>query len=110
MSIICSKYHSTRNFSYKDKCFVAEASDLGSITTPHDGRVYDDACDVGFILVSEVTGDSVLFVQDGVDMNGDEIAGWRYKPTHVSGSRPGQWIPVRCNISIKALSVLIIND
>lgn len=104
MTIICSKYQSTRNLNWQPstRCFVAEASDLG--LGAHDGRVYDDACDVGFILVSHKTGDAILFVQDGVDMNGDEIAGWRYK-AYMEAGAPGKWVP-----TTKDFTALIIND
>lgn len=109
MAIICSKYHSTRDFSFKDNCFVQEASTLThGLHGPHDGRVYDDACDVGFIMVSHHTGNSILFVQDGVDMNGDDVAGWRYKATHVSGTKPGRWLPIP--EQFKSFTALIIND
>lgn len=37
--------------------FTAEASGL-----PRMGRVYDDACDVGYTLISERTGREVVFV------------------------------------------------
>lgn len=107
MSIICSKYHSTRDFFYhaETKCFIAEASALSCGGREHDGRVYDDACDAGFVLVSHKTGDSVLVAQDGTDMNGDEVAGWRYKVIAVQGRRPGQWIS-----GTKEFTVLVIND
>lgn len=109
MAIICNKYHSTRDFSYHadTKSFVAEASDFGPGN--HDGMVYDDAADVGFVLVSHKTGDSVLVAQDGVDMNGEEIAGWRYKVIAVQGQHPGQWVRPNGNPQYD-FSVLVIND
>jgi hypothetical protein len=112
MAIICSKYLSTRDFNWQKetRCFVTEASDLG-IRTPHDGRVYDDACDVGFILVSHKTGEAVLFVQDGVDHDGDDgIAGWRYKAVQQRGaSTPaGKWLPISSYLT--DVTALIIND
>jgi hypothetical protein len=53
---------STERFLYLDteKVFAAEASDLGSDFEL--GRVYDDAADVGFTLVSQRTGDRLVFV------------------------------------------------
>lgn len=108
MAIICNRYLSTRQFNYQSdtKCFVTEASDLG-VAVPVD-RVYDDACDVGFVLVSQVTGISILFVQDGVDMDGEDVAGWRYKAAKISGTRPATWLDIPLDFA--KFTALIIND
>jgi hypothetical protein len=109
MAIICNKYHSTRDFSYSKStnCFTVEASTLVGPRGVHDGRVYDDACDTGFILVSHVTGDAILFVNDGHDLNGDEIAGWRYVAAYTAGAA-GKWLKIQ-NPAAK-YHALIIND
>jgi hypothetical protein len=66
---------STRNFTYysPDRLFVAEASDLGRDF--RRGRVYDDACDVGFTLVSHATGAEIVFASNGEtrDADGDVL-------------------------------------
>lgn len=113
MAIICSKYHSTRDFSFKNGCFVQEASTLThGLSATHDGRVYDDAADVGFVMVSHRTGNSILFVNDGVDMSGDNVAGWRYKATHIADrSIANRWHPLpQDQGELYQLKVLIIND
>jgi len=46
-------------FTYKDGTLIAEMSDLGA---RQFHRVYDDACDVGLTVRSEVTGGLVMFV------------------------------------------------
>jgi hypothetical protein len=109
MSIICNRYYGTRDFSYnkETRCFVAEASTIAHLS-PHDTNVYDDACDMGFIMVSHHTGASMIFIRDGFDTVGDEIpeiAGWRYKASYVNGMRPGEWKKVESD-----LRALIIND
>jgi hypothetical protein len=108
MSIICNKYQSTRDMHWHAdlNMFICEASDLGRLG-PFDGRVYDDACDTGFILVSHVTGDAMLFVNDGHDLNGDEIAGWRYKADRIA-DRAGVWRKLPAHLN--KITALIIND
>lgn len=104
-NIIASKYHSTRKFSYhKDtNTFVAEASDLGPFC--YYGYVYNDAADEGFVLVSHKTGDSVVVALDSVDMNGDDVAGYRYKVVAEQARSAGKW-----QRSNKNFTVLVIND
>ena len=66
---------STNKFTYnpKTKTFVCEASDLRGF---EPRRIYDDACDIGFYLVSEKTGQKVLFVENELayDNDGDLIS------------------------------------
>lgn len=51
---------STRPFLYDPttNTFSAEASDLRGFRL---GRIYDDACDIGFTLVSQRTGREIVF-------------------------------------------------
>lgn len=53
---------SSDRFLYKDFVFTAEASDLNDISM---GRVYDDACDIGFTIISQRTGRAAVFVKVG---------------------------------------------
>lgn len=55
---------STYDFTYNKtrNQFTADISDLGRSFTFE--RIYSDACDVGLILVSEKTGNSVAFSLD----------------------------------------------
>lgn len=89
-----------REFSYNanTNCFVAEDSTLRSRT---HGLLYPDAADIGFLLESHRTSDLVPFYQCGVDMNGDEVAGWRYAPV-------SEAIALRPHLA--SLRVLVIND
>lgn len=54
-----------------------EASDLGPNFT---GRVWNDACDIGFILRSPKTGREILMVQTGrsTDREGD-VTSWLFE-------------------------------
>jgi hypothetical protein len=91
---------STRSFTWvpTSQSFVAESSELGSGAV---GRIWDDACDVGFRLQSHRTGKEVLFCLDHEEKTPDgDIAGWRFLPVPVRGGEY-QGLP---------LSVLIIND
>lgn len=101
MAVICSIRHSTNLFSYSGKVLVVEDSTLsGGHNRETFGRVYDDACDEGFVLVSHRTGEQITFVIDHLDMNGDEIAGWRLVPLDKHGRRD----------LLKDFTVLVIND
>jgi len=65
----------TKQFTYNPatKTFVCEASDLCGF---EPRRIYDDACDIGFYLVSEKTGTKVLFCENELtyDNDGDLIS------------------------------------
>lgn len=75
---------SSETFLYteSDKTFSAFASDMEN---RHQQRLYDDACDIGFAIKSQLTGNVVVFCQSKVVYHGDgedrEIAGWNYVPT-----------------------------
>ena len=97
MKIIANKI-STKFFSYdkEDRTFTAEASSLPS-TFDFESQIYDDACDCGFILISENTGNEALFTWDREDRQGGEIMGTWFK---YCGN----------DNSLKSIKVLIIND
>jgi hypothetical protein len=71
--------HSDKQFTYsaKDKTLVSEASDLDN---RHLERLYDDACDVGFAVKSEKTGNVVTFVLSDVKLfpDDDGVCSWEY--------------------------------
>ncbi len=68
MAIIAKEINT--NLFYYDKVsgkFLGDLSELKGVL----GRFYDDACDVGFILVSQVTGKKVnmyLKEQEGTEL------------------------------------------
>lgn len=65
----------TNQFTYnpRSQTFVCEASDLRGFKPR---RIYDDACDIGFYMVSEKTGQKLLFVENEptYDADGDLIS------------------------------------
>lgn len=92
---------SSELFTYDapNKVLVTELSDLGKGFRLE--QIYQDSADAGFTMVSARTGKAIDFVECGRDMNGDEIAGWRFEP------KPEQ---ARKHPEIKGLTALIIND
>jgi hypothetical protein len=71
---------SSNQFTYNaaDRTFTSEASDLDN---RHLQRIYDDACDVGFAIKSDKTGEVVTYVMNSVkkDEEGD-VEYWTYHP------------------------------
>ncbi len=68
---ICSS-----KFSFKNNTFVAELSDLGD---PRLERVYDDAADYGFSVISKKTGKAAVFAFSGYDKCNEDVAGLLFK-------------------------------
>lgn len=68
---------STDLFSYANRTFTADASDLRGKT--FIGRLFDDACDVGLRLKSPRTGavKNFILVKEEKDKEGDTIC-WLY--------------------------------
>lgn len=72
--------HRTNDFSWHPeyKEFLADSSELRwRKGWPELGRVYDDACDEGFTLVSDRTGKEMVLALEEVDENDDYSGGWR---------------------------------
>jgi len=66
-------------YTKTNKTLVCEASDMGN---RHLQRLYDDACDVGFIVKSDTTGSLVTYYMSNVLKDAEEeILGWEYRPT-----------------------------
>lgn len=77
-------YHSTRKFNFHPDLneFTAEVSTLcEGNKKPAFGRIYNDAADTGFILVSHVTLQDVKFYIDREEKNSEgELIAWHLKP------------------------------
>ena len=99
MAIIAREI-STKHFIFKDGCFIGEASELPNSFNPL-GPIYDDACDAGFYLVSEKTGEKLLFTFSHTDGE-EDVCGWNFKvnPTVFVQNKP----------KLASLKLLIIND
>ena len=78
-----SAHVSTRTFHFQKetRTMVSEVSDLPNKQIPFT-RVFEDACDVGFWLVSHKTGKEYLVYLNHVDedANGEDLYGWRFRP------------------------------
>lgn len=83
---------SSSKFSFKNNMFVAELSCLGD---PKLERVYDDAADYGFTIISKNTGKPAVFTFAGFDRCAEEVAGMRF---------------VCVTPGLKQLKALLIND
>ncbi len=80
-------------FTFKNNTFVAELSDLGN---PRLERVYDDAADFGFTVISEKTGNHAVFAFNGYDKDNEgDVMGLRF---------------VCVTPGLKNLKALLIND
>jgi hypothetical protein len=103
MSIIAREL-STKFFTFSKTSgnLVAEASDL-----PEQfnflGPIYDDAADAGFYLVSEKTGDKLLFSFTHGDLSPEgEVNGWWFSVVSSPLSEKKS--------NLKNIKLLIIND
>lgn len=69
-------------FAYyaREKTFSIEVSDVKGF--PFCGRLYNDACDEGFVLVSHKTGKSQPYFLNQTIRNdfGEDVAGWEFLP------------------------------
>ena len=92
-------FHPSDLFSWKAGTGVAEASDFGR-GNPITGQVYDDACDVGFIVASVRTAKEVVFSHHHDDRDSEhELQGsWYYS------------LPDRRHREGGEFKILIIND
>lgn len=64
-------------FSFKDNTFSAFASDLPKNWNP--GQVYDDACDVGFTIISARTGKPAVFALTKTVTDDGDTLSWVFK-------------------------------
>lgn len=76
-----SAYVSTKNLYYQKigKSFFAEISELPDKRIP-EMRVYPDACDIGFYLVSHKTGAEITMVLHEKHIVDGEVIAWTFKP------------------------------
>ena len=91
MALICIARHDARHFTGWPESPSSEISTLQTDGLRFMAPLYDDACDVGFILVNpETRGETAWFwVEDIVHGAGDdaEIAGWKFRATPETARR-----------------------
>lgn len=93
--------HLSSQFEYDHdtNTFTAWASELGSYTFK---RLYGDACDYGFDIVSCKTGAVSTFYVTEEDRDDDnDVTAWRMKPTAET---------IRKHPLLKDASVIVFND
>lgn len=80
MAVICNTRISTRDFTYtkETQSFSAWASDFKGRRVL--SRVYDDACDEGFVLVSHVSGKAMVFAKHADHHRDGELIAVEYRP------------------------------
>jgi len=71
---------STKMFNWhaEDKVFTQEISSLGKANLFN--RLYSDACDVGFAIVSHVTGKKVVLYMSSRETYDGDVVSWCFKP------------------------------
>lgn len=69
----------TKEFTYRNGTFSAEASSFGYRFNAMFSQVFTDACDEGFDLVSEKTGAVVKMTLSKVHCDGD-LMYWEFSP------------------------------
>lgn len=62
------------------RMYVAEISDLGKGFS--FGQVYDDACDIGFTLVSKTGDREIVFAVEVEATEDNEIKWWDFEPAN----------------------------
>jgi hypothetical protein len=95
---------SSKQFTYNaaDKTFTSEASDLDN---RHLQQIYNDACDVGFAMKSDKTGNVITYVMTKPFYHGEgedrELGGYNYVPTSES---------IREHPECEGTKVIVFND
>lgn len=85
------------------RAFVTDASDYGHQARLF-ARLYADACDVGFVLVSARTGEEAPFYLDesATERDGDgDVQSWTFRPIDAA---------VRRNPGLRGVVVRVFND
>ena len=95
---ICSKIGS-RYFTWNraSKTFVTEISTLNGNGLNPLSQVWNDSCDAGFVMVSQITGVEVTFVL--VDQHRDrdsDITHWEFAASHSDVLR----MPALCDVTV----------
>jgi hypothetical protein len=89
----------SKQFSFKDNTFVAEASDFTGRVI--ERQIYDDACDIGIAIRSSSTGKIMKFFLHQIKKDGEgDVMFWEYHICADDARVPG----------CKDLKVIIFND
>jgi hypothetical protein len=99
---VIGSHISSAKFSWipKSNEFVAEISDLHG--TDPLGQLYADACDQGFVMISEKTGKKVEFTLADIRRDADsDIMYWEFVPTSTA---------IFYNRNLQDVKVILLND
>ena len=85
MTVICTAKYDASKFDWTDPNPSEEASTLGGPGPFRMSPIYDDAADIGIVLVNPKTGaESVWYLAEKIPMGSpedNEIGGWKFCPT-----------------------------
>ena len=103
MRIANIPYNSDRfTYNTSDKTFTIDSSDMSG---NHFQQLWNDACDEGFAMISNITGNTVTFYLSDIIYNGfgddTELTHWIYKPIDTD---------VRKYPQLAGVKVIIFND
>lgn len=85
-NVICTARHNAKHFNWTDANKIPSV-DMSTMCGPlRDGvalwsQIYDDAADVGFVLINEDKSTEAVFYLSRRVMYGEEVGGWEFKPT-----------------------------
>jgi hypothetical protein len=73
--------HKASQFAWKGTTGCAEVSELtDGGSHGFEGRIYADACDIGFTVVSDRTGRRITFALVSTERDADnDVAMWKYR-------------------------------
>lgn len=72
------KEHASSLFTWRGKVGIADASDLGPGWAE---QIFDDACDVGFRVKSQKTGDTRVFILARTITAQNDLVEWVFEDT-----------------------------
>ncbi len=99
-AIIADRINSAK-FDYMDatQSFVVEASDLPKGFSPQK-QIWNDSADIGFVMTSQKTKLTLVFIQTEVEMYDGEVEAWNFVATPEMND----------NLITFPLNAVIIND
>ncbi len=81
--------------------FSAEAAELDHAGHEYAGRLYADAADQGFVMISAKTGETIEFALKDIQRNNGEIVYWEFEPT---------WADKFYNPKLRGVRAVVFND
>jgi hypothetical protein len=100
--VIGSQINSTA-FDWNPKSceFVADIAELQYQGLDPAGRLYADSADLGFVMISAKTGETIEFMLHETQRNDGDVVYWEFKPT---------WADVFYNPKLRDVRAVVFND